>query len=172
MKKKVYEKESFTKSKKQKNKKTKKKNKCWKYKFLKWRHLNPLSQQRWKKQITLNINWLHTTPSRESKRKEIGISKFYNLLEHYLSIPSFTKGSIRKCCKSVNLLKVRSPRNLTKSYIYLLLKFHKLFFQLNAKPKKVLQYRIVQYLSWLVFHTCSYLSQCNSHCVVMCICSW
>lgn len=88
-----------------------------------------------------------TPPSRESKRKEIGMSILYNLLEHYLSIHSFTKRSIRKCCKSFNLLKVQSPRNLTKSYTYLLLKFHKLFFQLNAKPKKVLQYKIIQYLS-------------------------
>ncbi len=137
-----------------------------------------------KKQVILNLKLItlrklnhygtngHThTTIKESKRKEIGISIFYNLLEHYLPIHNFTKGSIIKCCKSFNLLKVQSPRNLTKSYIYLLLKFHKLFFQLNAKPKKVLQYKIVQYLSWLVFHTCSYLSQCNSHCVVMCICS-
>jgi hypothetical protein len=70
----------------------------------------------------------HAPPSRESKRKEIGISILCNLLEHYLSISIFTKGSIRKCCKRFNLLKVQSPRNLTKNYIYLLLKFHKLFF--------------------------------------------
>jgi hypothetical protein len=89
----------------------------------------------------------HTPPSREKKRKEIGIFIFYNFLEHYLSIPNFTKGSIRICCKKFNLLKVQSPRNLTKNYIYLLLKFHRLFFQLNAKPKKVLQYKIIQYLS-------------------------